>query len=426
MTLETAPVRLIGSGRGPPCASQSSRTSTATGTPSRRCSPTSRTEGVDEIWCLGDIVGYGPQPNRCVEEARVRLDLCLLGNHDLAALGEVDLATFSPDAATSARWTIDVLERRRARLPEDARAEGRARRRRALPREPARPGLGVRAQRAGRARGARADERRSSCSSGTATSRSRSGSPTATRSPAVSPRAAARSSSTRGAGCSTPGSVGQPRDGDPRAAYLLSTSRRRRRTSAACRTTSRRPRPRSARRACPRRSPSGSTSASTAGCRVRSRRGHPRQARHRPRPLPGARALSTRRSTAAATGGCSPTCRRSRSTRRLLHALGAAGGACDARRRGRRRARRRARRGRLAVLRAVRRPRHHRRPLAAGASRRRATGCATSARRGPNLECVYGGGPGRHARTSTARRPGEAAARPAAATTCRATTRGSR
>jgi predicted phosphodiesterase len=66
--------------------------------------------GVDEVWCLGDIVGYGPQPNRCVEETRARSDLCLLGNHDLAAIGDVDLATFSPDAATSARWTIDVLE----------------------------------------------------------------------------------------------------------------------------------------------------------------------------------------------------------------------------------------------------------------------------------------------------------------------------
>jgi predicted phosphodiesterase len=67
-------------------------------------------ESADEVWCLGDIVGYGPQPNRCVEEAKARSAICLLGNHDLAALGEVDLAGFSPDAATSARWTIDVLE----------------------------------------------------------------------------------------------------------------------------------------------------------------------------------------------------------------------------------------------------------------------------------------------------------------------------
>jgi predicted phosphodiesterase len=67
-------------------------------------------EAADEIWCLGDIVGYGPQPNRCVEETHARSAICLLGNHDLAALGEVDLAGFSPDAATSARWTIDELD----------------------------------------------------------------------------------------------------------------------------------------------------------------------------------------------------------------------------------------------------------------------------------------------------------------------------
>ncbi len=67
-------------------------------------------EGADEIWCLGDIVGYGPQPNRCVEESKAHSAVCLLGNHDLAALGKVDLAGFSPDAAESARWTIGNLE----------------------------------------------------------------------------------------------------------------------------------------------------------------------------------------------------------------------------------------------------------------------------------------------------------------------------
>jgi predicted phosphodiesterase len=67
-------------------------------------------EAVDEVWCLGDVVGYGPQPNRCVEETKARSDVCLLGNHDLAAIGDVDLASFSPDAATSARWTIDELD----------------------------------------------------------------------------------------------------------------------------------------------------------------------------------------------------------------------------------------------------------------------------------------------------------------------------
>jgi predicted phosphodiesterase len=67
-------------------------------------------EHVDEVWCLGDIIGYGPQPNRCVEAARDNSDVCLIGNHDLAALGRADLAKFSGDAAASARWTADELD----------------------------------------------------------------------------------------------------------------------------------------------------------------------------------------------------------------------------------------------------------------------------------------------------------------------------
>ena len=43
--------------------------------------------GVDEIWCLGDLVGYGAQPDGCVELARERCDLCLAGNHDLVVTG---------------------------------------------------------------------------------------------------------------------------------------------------------------------------------------------------------------------------------------------------------------------------------------------------------------------------------------------------
>jgi diadenosine tetraphosphatase ApaH/serine/threonine PP2A family protein phosphatase len=64
----------------------------------------------DEIWCLGDLVGYGPRPNRCCALMAERADHCLIGNHDLAALGRLDLAEFSPDAAVSAEWTAEVLE----------------------------------------------------------------------------------------------------------------------------------------------------------------------------------------------------------------------------------------------------------------------------------------------------------------------------
>jgi diadenosine tetraphosphatase ApaH/serine/threonine PP2A family protein phosphatase len=64
----------------------------------------------DEIWCLGDLVGYGPRPNRCCAVVAERADVCLIGNHDLAALGRLDLEIFSPDAAVSAAWTAEQLE----------------------------------------------------------------------------------------------------------------------------------------------------------------------------------------------------------------------------------------------------------------------------------------------------------------------------
>jgi len=67
-------------------------------------------EQVDEIWCLGDVVGYGPQPNRCVQAVQGRAAICLMGNHDLAAIGRVGLEDFSGDAAASATWTAAELE----------------------------------------------------------------------------------------------------------------------------------------------------------------------------------------------------------------------------------------------------------------------------------------------------------------------------
>ena len=67
-------------------------------------------DGPDTIWCLGDLVGYGPRPNECCALVAERAELCLIGNHDLGVLGRLDLAEFSPDAAASARWTMDVLD----------------------------------------------------------------------------------------------------------------------------------------------------------------------------------------------------------------------------------------------------------------------------------------------------------------------------
>lgn len=66
-------------------------------------------EAPDEIWCLGDVVGYGPKPNECCALVRARADISLGGNHDLAVRGTIDLAEFSGDAAVAARWTAGVL-----------------------------------------------------------------------------------------------------------------------------------------------------------------------------------------------------------------------------------------------------------------------------------------------------------------------------
>jgi diadenosine tetraphosphatase ApaH/serine/threonine PP2A family protein phosphatase len=59
----------------------------------------------EEIWCLGDIVGYGADPERCTELVRERCATCLVGNHDLAVLGELDVASFSEAAAEAVTWT---------------------------------------------------------------------------------------------------------------------------------------------------------------------------------------------------------------------------------------------------------------------------------------------------------------------------------
>jgi len=60
---------------------------------------------VEEVWCLGDMVGYGAEPDACTALVRERSDVCLAGNHDLAVLGGLDIATFSEGAAAAVEWT---------------------------------------------------------------------------------------------------------------------------------------------------------------------------------------------------------------------------------------------------------------------------------------------------------------------------------
>jgi diadenosine tetraphosphatase ApaH/serine/threonine PP2A family protein phosphatase len=67
-------------------------------------------EGADAIWCLGDLVGYGPRPNECVARVSERAELCLAGNHDLVVLGKIDSSAFTGEAAAAAAWTRTVLD----------------------------------------------------------------------------------------------------------------------------------------------------------------------------------------------------------------------------------------------------------------------------------------------------------------------------
>jgi len=72
-----------------------------------------RRGGVDEVWCLGDVVGYGPDPHQCIELLRQHKHVCVAGNHDWAAIGKIDTSDFNSDAADACHWTAEQL------APED-------------------------------------------------------------------------------------------------------------------------------------------------------------------------------------------------------------------------------------------------------------------------------------------------------------------
>jgi diadenosine tetraphosphatase ApaH/serine/threonine PP2A family protein phosphatase len=65
--------------------------------------------GIDDIWCLGDIVGYGPDPHECIQLLRQYRGACVAGNHDWAAIGKLDTAAFNPEAAAACQWTAEAL-----------------------------------------------------------------------------------------------------------------------------------------------------------------------------------------------------------------------------------------------------------------------------------------------------------------------------
>lgn len=65
--------------------------------------------GIDEVYCLGDIVGYGGNPNECVDLVRARITKCVLGNHDRAAVHSADADRLERHGRTAALWTQKIL-----------------------------------------------------------------------------------------------------------------------------------------------------------------------------------------------------------------------------------------------------------------------------------------------------------------------------
>ena len=180
------------------------------------------TAGAEEIWCLGDVIGYGAQPDACADLLRERCQLCLAGNHDLAVLGQLDLAAFSETAAAAVAWTRSNAAERTLEFLRGLEPSGRREGIEAFhasPRDPvweyvlsveqADAGLDTLEERIGlighshvalffgRPSGEEPGETRGAPASD-----------------------AALLDLSHGAWLLNPGSVGQPRDGDPRAAWL--------------------------------------------------------------------------------------------------------------------------------------------------------------------------------------------------------------
>jgi len=177
---------------------------------------------VEETWCLGDLVGYGVEPDACADLVRERCDVCLVGNHDLAVLGALDVADFSEAAAAAVEWTREAVHDRTVEfLAELAPAAERSGIGlfHASPRDPvweyvlsgeqADGGMDAHPERIGLIGHSHV---------ALFFTRPREGEP-------GEPRGAQAGDGTlldlgRGEWLVNPGSVGQPRDGDPRAAWL--------------------------------------------------------------------------------------------------------------------------------------------------------------------------------------------------------------
>ena len=107
-------------------------------------------EAPDELWCLGDIVGYGPHPNECVDLVREpSRALAVRKPRSGGGRRRSTSPTSRGDAGAAARWTTEELGEPQAQWLRGLRPSAERDGLRALPRQPARPGLGLRAERAG-------------------------------------------------------------------------------------------------------------------------------------------------------------------------------------------------------------------------------------------------------------------------------------
>ncbi len=67
-------------------------------------------ETIDRVWCLGDVVGYGPSPSECIARlVEFPEYVCVAGNHDWAAISRISIAEFNPSAQVACRWTSQEL-----------------------------------------------------------------------------------------------------------------------------------------------------------------------------------------------------------------------------------------------------------------------------------------------------------------------------
>jgi diadenosine tetraphosphatase ApaH/serine/threonine PP2A family protein phosphatase len=173
-----------------------------------------------ELWCLGDLVGYGADPDACVELAREHAAVCLAGNHDLAVTGEIPLGEFSRGASLAVQWTREVIAEQNLEFLKSLSPtgeDGPVGLYHASPRDP----VWEYVLSALLAELCLQKQRHRICLIGhshVALSFTRQEGELTTGEPR---RAGTRLDVRDGEWLLNPGSVGQPRDGDPRAAWLL-------------------------------------------------------------------------------------------------------------------------------------------------------------------------------------------------------------